>query len=92
VPPQQAISLNESKRLQLFCNATGVPEPTIHWFKDGETLDYEGERLSIYPVKYTDKGTYRCTADNGIPPNVSASTVVTIYCKYLCNEAGVSVL
>ena len=79
---QPAISLNESKRLQLFCNATGVPEPTIHWSKDGKDLRYTGERLSIYPVKYTDRGSYLCTADNGIPPNASALTIVTIYCKY----------
>ena len=82
IPPQKRISLNESQRLQLFCNATGVPEPTIYWLKDGQILRVIGDHLSISDVTYTDRGKYTCTADNGINPNVSESSDVTIYCKY----------
>ena len=66
----------------MFCNATGVPEPTIYWLKDGKILRVIGDRLSISDITYKDKGEYTCTADNGIHPNVSASSYVKIFCKY----------
>ncbi|XP_028412690.1 uncharacterized protein LOC114535610 isoform X3 [Dendronephthya gigantea] len=81
VPPQPRVFLNESKRLLLFCNASGVPKPKIHWIKDGALLRYTGDYFSISYVDYTDKGLYTCTADNGIPPNVSASSEVIIYSR-----------
>ena len=82
IPPKPRIFLNESDRLLLFCNASGVPKPTIQWSCDEILLRNTGDLLSINYVKYSNAGTYTCTASNGIEPNVTAKSVVTIYCKY----------
>lgn len=81
VRPVSMVSLNQSERLLLFCNASGVPKPKIQWSRGGILLPATGELLSIPDVQYTDKGTYTCTASNGIEPNATAQSVVTIYCK-----------
>ncbi len=34
----------------IACTASGVPEPTIHWNKDGMKLPKEGQGYSILPT------------------------------------------
>ncbi|XP_035509461.1 hemicentin-1 [Morone saxatilis] len=56
----------------IACTASGVPEPTIHWSKDGMKLPKEGQGYSILstgPVEITSAelshaGRYSCTAMN----------------------------
>ncbi|XP_051232997.1 hemicentin-1 isoform X2 [Dicentrarchus labrax] len=56
----------------IACTASGVPEPTIHWSKDGMKLPKEGRGYSILstgPVEITSAelshaGRYSCTAKN----------------------------
>ncbi|XP_046852271.1 neural cell adhesion molecule 2-like isoform X2 [Xenia sp. Carnegie-2017] len=79
ISPPQNIFLNESQRLLMICNATGIPVPWIYWRKDGKLLNFIGERLSIDSVTYRDRGEYICIAGNGVFPNSSSSTDVIIY-------------
>ncbi|XP_055921271.1 lachesin [Eupeodes corollae] len=76
---------NEGGTIQLHCNATGVPEPTVLWRREGgkniilrtENKDkrvlksVEGARLALTNVQRTDMGGYLCIASNGVPPSVS---------------------
>ncbi|KAM7388095.1 hypothetical protein PAMP_024296 [Pampus punctatissimus] len=56
----------------IACTASGVPEPTIHWSKDGMKLPKQGQGYSILPagpveitsVELSHAGRYSCTAKN----------------------------
>uniref|UniRef100_A0A671W9G0 Hemicentin 1 n=1 Tax=Sparus aurata TaxID=8175 RepID=A0A671W9G0_SPAAU len=55
----------------IACTASGVPEPTIHWSKDGMRLLKEGAgymlpngSLQISKASVSDSGTYICVAQN----------------------------
>ncbi|KAM8746417.1 hemicentin-1 isoform 1-T1 [Acanthopagrus schlegelii] len=56
----------------IACTASGVPEPSIHWSKDGMRLPKEGQGYSILstgPIEITSAelshaGRYSCTAKN----------------------------
>ncbi|CRL01622.1 CLUMA_CG014425, isoform A [Clunio marinus] len=76
---------NEGGNVQLMCQATGVPEPSVQWRReDGRDIVIrnegrdrqmmkviEGEKLSLSGVQRSDMGGYLCIASNGIPPSVS---------------------
>ncbi|KAI3368574.1 hypothetical protein L3Q82_025583, partial [Scortum barcoo] len=56
----------------IACTASGIPEPTIHWSKDGMKLPKEGQGYSILPTgpieitsaELSHAGRYSCTAKN----------------------------
>ncbi|TKS74334.1 Hemicentin-1 Fibulin-6 [Collichthys lucidus] len=56
----------------IACTASGVPEPTIHWSKDGMKLPKEGQGYSLLPTgpveitsaELSHAGRYSCTAKN----------------------------
>ncbi|XP_055837591.1 lachesin isoform X2 [Episyrphus balteatus] len=76
---------NEGGTIQLVCNATGVPEPTVVWRREGGKnivlrsenkekrvlKSVEGASLTLTNVQRTDMGGYLCIASNGVPPSVS---------------------
>ncbi|XP_050084709.1 protein amalgam-like [Anopheles aquasalis] len=76
---------NEAGNVQLVCQATGVPEPTVQWRRENgkdivvrtegrekQVVKFvEGERLVLNQVQRTDMGGYLCIASNGVPPSVS---------------------
>lgn len=54
----------------LTCGAEGIPEPNITWFKDSIRLEGERSRtLVISEMEITDRGLYRCKAENFNPNN-----------------------
>ncbi|XP_034531212.1 hemicentin-1 [Notolabrus celidotus] len=77
VPPSIADELTELVVTRLSpvvigCTASGVPEPTIHWSKDGMKLHKEGQGYNILPTgpieitsaELSHAGRYSCTAKN----------------------------
>ncbi|XP_078354372.1 roundabout homolog 1-like [Oculina patagonica] len=66
----------------LSCNATGNPEPTISWTRNGFPIDTVGNsriqflannnQLTITNINRTDSGKYRCVANNSLG-NVSSN-------------------
>ncbi|XP_059334168.1 hemicentin-1 [Ammospiza nelsoni] len=70
-PGEVAVILNQEIRLE--CRAKGIPDPDIHWFKDGkplflgdpnvELLDRD-QVLQIKSARRVDKGRYQCSATN----------------------------
>ncbi|CAG5863670.1 unnamed protein product [Menidia menidia] len=56
----------------IACTASGVPQPTIHWSKDGMPLPNKGQGYSILPTgpveitsaELSHDGRYSCTAKN----------------------------
>ncbi|CAK8689460.1 unnamed protein product [Clavelina lepadiformis] len=63
-----------SSMLTMFCSATGVPPPSLKWYKDGIqitssnrftiTSDENGSTMQIEDVKQADGGMYQCVATN----------------------------
>ncbi|XP_052503745.1 LOW QUALITY PROTEIN: hemicentin-2 [Budorcas taxicolor] len=48
----------------LRCAGTGVPTPSLRWWKDGVALAASGGSLQIEKVDLKDEGTYTCVASN----------------------------
>ena len=75
----QDTTVNEGDPLQLTCNASGQPTPTITWTKDGKQL---GKTLNIQKSNKNDAGKYVCKADNSVKDAKTASAQVTVQCKF----------
>ncbi|OBS73000.1 hypothetical protein A6R68_12423, partial [Neotoma lepida] len=58
--------------LELDCQVTGSPPPTIMWLKDGQLIDerdgfkilLNGQKLVITQAQVSDTGLYQCVATN----------------------------
>ncbi|EMP34679.1 Hemicentin-2 [Chelonia mydas] len=70
------------------CLATGVPAPSLSWWKDGIALQATGSLLQIEKVDVVDEGVYSCVATNPagegrrdvrlkvlVPPNIEPGEV-----------------
>lgn len=85
-PQSQVIS--EGRLVELFCRATGSPDPLITWSKDGRTLqassrldiDSTGTHLRIGSVRKLDEGTYVCKAQN-IVGSTDTHAILTVLAK-----------
>ncbi|CAC5392971.1 HNT [Mytilus coruscus] len=72
------IQEEEGKTVQLICNATGIPTPTVQWFrhipktsyekatKEGKAVVEPGEVLLIHNISRYCGGTYECIAFNRV--------------------------
>ena len=59
------------------CTASGKPEPTITWTRDGQDVG-SGEYLNITAQTTLNGSVYKCTADNGIGQPASATATLTV--------------
>ena len=78
--PQNTI-INEGDPLQLTCEASGQPTPTITWTKNGKQLAARGT-LNIPASKRADAGIYVCSANNNVKVTKTATAQVTVQCKF----------
>lgn len=72
--PLEAVEVMEGSAATLECKVTGTPEPSIAWFKDGESVAdvkryktrFDGEKatLKITTTELDDEGEYKCVAEN----------------------------
>ena len=80
-------TLPEGQDLQLFCIASGRPDPNITWVRislSGVVSDvlHRGTTLDFKNISRTEMGTYRCIANNGVEDPVSHAINVTVLCEY----------
>lgn len=62
-PVDNVVNLFDPVRLN--CMSTGIPPPTVQWFKDDVLLEGRREQTLNFPeTKLTDRGYYRCLAKN----------------------------
>ena len=79
--------------MTLSCYASGNPEPTISWTKDGSAIGSNSrisllgnnKQLTITNVNRTDSGEYRCVASNKLGNDTSNAATVDVKCKYIVN-------
>ena len=79
--------------MTLSCNATGNPEPTMSWIKDGfptnrnsrNSFSADSRKFTITNVNRTDSGEYRCVASNGVGNKTSNAATLDVKCKYIGN-------
>jgi hypothetical protein len=81
----QSVTVLADSNVTFFCNATGVPAPTLTWsFSEGRvrSSDVTVNNLVIPYVQNTDsfEGVYTCNASNSVG-SASASAKLTIHSK-----------
>uniref|UniRef100_A0A674IMN9 Hemicentin-1 n=1 Tax=Terrapene triunguis TaxID=2587831 RepID=A0A674IMN9_9SAUR len=77
VPPKiqrgpRVMKVQVGHRVDIPCNAQGIPPPTVTWFKGRNTMLIDGGQyisnpdgtLSISKVQLSDSGIYKCVASN----------------------------
>ena len=96
VPPEVTVSpqspqVVKGKNVILFCDATGVPKPSLKWTKDdNSTVLSESANLTLSTVERpgnpNDTTQYHCTATNGYgdPMCKTDTATVTVICEYYC--------
>ena len=62
--------------LTLNCSADGIPKPTITWTR---LSDKAGVTMPLNVTGEKDKGSYRCTADNGVGKPLSKDIFVDVH-------------
>ena len=76
------MTVNETKPVVLSCDASGFPEPSFTWTKDGQEVS-QSEQLNIQKSNRSDTGMYVCTASNGVGQDKTAQAYVTVQCKFV---------
>ena len=82
VPPKitseiKNVTANELDSITFRCAASGNPEPTITWTRDGQNVA-KGEYLNITAQTTLNGSVYKCTAENGIGQPASATATLTV--------------
>lgn len=95
VPPQilndeggrEEIVAKEGETVNVVCNVSGIPAPSVKWYrrplmdaegKERERIGMEGEILVIHNVSRFCDGVYQCVASNDVPPAVEMETEVIV--------------
>ena len=85
-PSSFNIHYNEGTKVDVTCNTTGKPTPTVTWFREGSSKVYntgEGSAtLSFSSVSRSDAGQYRCKANNTAGTDETGALSLVVHCKY----------
>lgn len=85
----QTMTVTEGDSFNITCDASGNPTPNVSWVRvNGHTLpppynDYmtRGNRLQLINIRGTDRGMYRCVADNNVRPLARFDTTIWVNFK-----------
>ncbi|XP_074642490.1 uncharacterized protein LOC141899830 [Tubulanus polymorphus] len=88
------IVLKEKDNLNIYCNATGLPKPIVHWtrklprgqsyFPNGQYIIW-GDRIYLEGLRQEDSGKYTCHVDNFVSKRrqIEFHVVISDSPKYL---------
>lgn len=82
----QSSTNNVGSTVQFRCVNTGVPTPTVTWYRNGKPIGADsrhqfssnGEILTISNLQTTDSGTIECQASNAVGVTTSREAVLTV--------------
>ena len=74
------LTVNETNSILLNCDASGFPEPSFTWTKNGMILSVS-KQLNIQRSYRNNTGMYECMASNGVEQDKTAKSFVTVQCK-----------
>ncbi|XP_044757847.1 neurotrimin-like [Coccinella septempunctata] len=88
-PTSTDMVVREGSNVTMRCAATGSPEPTITWRREGgeyipigtgkEVPSIDGTTFNITKVNRLHMGPYLCIASNGVPPSVSKRIMLIVH-------------
>ncbi|XP_030749458.1 neurotrimin-like isoform X2 [Sitophilus oryzae] len=88
-PTSADMVAREGSSISLRCAATGSPEPSVTWRREGgelipignglEAASFDGPVLNISKVNRLQMGPYLCIASNGVPPSVSKRIMLIVH-------------
>ncbi|XP_055637814.1 lachesin-like [Toxorhynchites rutilus septentrionalis] len=84
-PTSTDMVVREGSNVTLKCAASGSPQPTIIWRREGNEPISSGasslntSTFSIARVNRLNMGAYLCIASNGIPPSVSKRVMLIVH-------------
>ena len=73
------VTVNETNPIDLRCEASGYPAPTVTWNKDGRQINSE----SVFRIERSSRnqsGIYVCVATN-VVGKAEMEIFVSVYCK-----------
>ena len=73
-------TVNEGDNVEVYCDVTGIPDPTVIWKKVHGDETTEGRLLSITNISRDQAGEYRCTANNTCGEE-STLVNIDVHCK-----------
>jgi len=75
-------TLEEGDDLSLYCNATGFPDPTVTWTKDGADAPIERNSwLNFTNINRDKAGDYVCNGNNTCGKKSSPVISIDVQCK-----------
>ena len=74
------VTISEGTSGALICTATGVPAPTISWFRSGVLLSNDGVSLAITSFEAQNTTTLSVTSTLNVTSVMRESAFVTITC------------
>ena len=82
-PQNYTVIDTERKNVTMYCNATGRPAARLYWVRvrDGTTVA-SGNTLHITAADRSDRGEYRCVADNGVGSPAIKSAYLDVHCEF----------
>ena len=85
LPEDSILVLPSGSTLELVCNVTGVPPPTITWSHNGRSLESDGtdvvimdDALFVLEVAMADSGSYHCSASSAAGMAASSRLVLVL--------------
>ena len=80
IQPIQNEAVTEGGNVTLFCNASGMPSPSVSWIKVGGGELTNRSELVFTNINRSEAGEYRCEASN-LCGNDSKSATIDVQCE-----------
>lgn len=79
-PESGLVDVEKGKAVNLTCEVTGVPKPSIRWYHEEKEIEllYNRESLELDRVTLKLAGLYQCIASNNIGESTSKNFIVNV--------------